>query len=77
MSTAPCLISRFEDSELIWAPFMPDINTGPEVFVAQANFIPGGCILTSGMCSTPRSELSGPGGTTGDDEPLSICKAQQ
>lgn len=39
----------FEDSELIWAPFMPDINTGPEVFVAQANFIPGGCILTSGM----------------------------
>jgi hypothetical protein len=57
---------------MISPEFMPDINTGPEVFVAQANFIPGGCILTSGMYHS-----AGPGGTTGDDEPLSICKAQQ
>ncbi|ROT41105.1 hypothetical protein SODALDRAFT_396768 [Sodiomyces alkalinus F11] len=39
----------FPDESLIWAPFMPDINKGPEVLVAQANFIPGACLLTAGM----------------------------
>lgn len=39
----------FQDESVIWAPFMPDINSGPEVLVAQANFIPGACVLTAGM----------------------------
>ena len=39
----------FEDSELTWAPFMPDLSHGCEVFVAQANFLPGGFIVTGGL----------------------------
>jgi trichothecene 3-O-acetyltransferase len=39
----------FSDEELIWVPFMVDINTGPEVVVAQANFIRGGCLLTGAI----------------------------
>jgi hypothetical protein len=39
----------FDDGSLIWWPFMPDINTGPEVFVAQANFLPGACLLTAAI----------------------------
>ncbi|MCJ1356955.1 MAG: hypothetical protein MMC33_006951 [Icmadophila ericetorum] len=36
----------FEDNDLIWAPFMPDVSNGCEIFVAQANFLPGGCLVT-------------------------------
>ena len=39
----------FQDESVVWARFMPDINDGPEVLVAQANFIPGACVLTAGM----------------------------
>ncbi|KAI8630634.1 hypothetical protein F5Y19DRAFT_52235 [Xylariaceae sp. FL1651] len=39
-------LDSFDDELLISVPFMPDINTGPDVFVAQANFIPGACLLT-------------------------------
>ncbi len=39
----------FEDKDLTWAPFMPDISNGCEVFVAQANFLPGGLIITAGL----------------------------
>ena len=39
----------FEDRELIWAPFMPDLSHGCEVFVAQANFLPGGFIVAGGL----------------------------
>ncbi|KAI1163876.1 hypothetical protein F5B18DRAFT_617657 [Nemania serpens] len=39
-------LDAFNDESLISVPFMPDINTGPDVFVAQANFIPGACLLT-------------------------------
>lgn len=40
-------LDAFDDESLISVPFMPDINTGPDVFVAQANFIPGACLLTA------------------------------
>lgn len=39
----------FEDQDLVWSPFLADINSSPEVFVAQANFIPGACILTAAL----------------------------
>ena len=42
--------TAFEDQALTWAPFLPDLSTGAEVFVAQANFLPGGCILTAAVC---------------------------
>ncbi len=42
----------FDDSDLTWAPFMPDIKRGCEVFVAQANFLPGGVILVGGLHHT-------------------------
>jgi hypothetical protein len=38
----------FKDEDVAWAPFMPDVPSGAEVLVAQANFIPGACILTAG-----------------------------
>lgn len=41
---------EFEDHELLWAPFLADINAGAEVFVAQANFMPGGCLLAMSTC---------------------------
>lgn len=40
--------NTFLDDSLRWAGFRPDVNSGPEVFMAQANFIPGGCILAAG-----------------------------
>jgi hypothetical protein len=40
----------FEDEALTWAPFLPDVTNGAKVFVAQANFMPGGCILTAAVC---------------------------
>ncbi|ORY03472.1 hypothetical protein BCR34DRAFT_573489 [Clohesyomyces aquaticus] len=39
----------FQDESVVWAPFMPDLTDGPEVLVAQANFIPGACVLTAGL----------------------------
>lgn len=43
-------MSTFEDEELLWFPFKPKVLDGSEVFVAQANFLPGGCILCISMC---------------------------
>lgn len=40
-------LDAFDDESLISVPFMPDINAGPDVFVAQASFIPGACLLTA------------------------------
>ncbi|KAI1502212.1 hypothetical protein F5X99DRAFT_380218 [Biscogniauxia marginata] len=42
--------STFEDEELTWVPFLPNLSNGTEVFVAQANFLPGACILTAAIC---------------------------
>ena len=46
-------LDSFEDSELIWVPFIPDLSSGVEVFVAQATFISpergGGCVLTAAV----------------------------
>ena len=39
-------IEAFAYESLIWAPFIADVRKGADVMVAQANFIPGGCILT-------------------------------
>ncbi|KAL9124056.1 MAG: hypothetical protein Q9217_006577 [Psora testacea] len=39
----------FEDHDVIWAPYMPDVTKGCEVFVSQASFLPGGCLLTSAL----------------------------
>ncbi|RWA08998.1 hypothetical protein EKO27_g6116 [Xylaria grammica] len=41
--------STFGDEELLWAPFIPSVDDGAEVFVAQANFVPGGCILCAAI----------------------------
>lgn len=38
----------FPDDSLRWIGFRPDVNTGPDVFMAQANFLTGGCILAAG-----------------------------
>ncbi|KAJ2983279.1 hypothetical protein NQ176_g794 [Zarea fungicola] len=38
-------VDIFRDSELIWKPFQPDITEGTEVLIAQANFMPGACLL--------------------------------
>jgi hypothetical protein len=43
-------LEAFEDEALTWAPFPPDVTNGTEVFVAQANFMPGGCILMAAIC---------------------------
>jgi trichothecene 3-O-acetyltransferase len=40
----------FKDEDLAWRPFFADFNNDPEVFVAQANFIPGCCIITAAVC---------------------------
>lgn len=42
----------FDDATLAWAPVMPDIDSGPHVFIAQANFMPGACILTYALYHT-------------------------
>ncbi|KAF5003308.1 hypothetical protein FDECE_10138 [Fusarium decemcellulare] len=36
------------DSLPEWISFTPDVGKGPDVFKAQATFIPGGCILLAG-----------------------------
>lgn len=40
-------LDAFDNEALISVPFMPDITTGPDVFVAQASFLPGACLLTA------------------------------
>ncbi|XXH00683.1 hypothetical protein Hte_007033 [Hypoxylon texense] len=40
-------LETFRDEEVMWAPPLPDVTKGAECFVAQANFLPGGCIVTS------------------------------
>jgi hypothetical protein len=42
--------TTFADESLTWAPFLPDVQNGTEVFVAQANFLPGVCLLTAALC---------------------------
>lgn len=42
--------TAFPDESLTWAPFVPDVKNGTEVFVSQANFLPGACLLASAMC---------------------------
>ncbi|CZR67866.1 uncharacterized protein PAC_17765 [Phialocephala subalpina] len=42
-------IDTFDDAFLTWFPFFSDTNDGPDVFVAQANFLPGGGILAASM----------------------------
>lgn len=39
----------FDDDELLWADFLPSLENGTEVFVAQANFVPGACMLASAV----------------------------
>jgi hypothetical protein len=39
----------FKDDDLIWSGFFADVNSTPEVFVSQANFIPGCCIITAAI----------------------------
>lgn len=41
------------DEELLLAscPFSPDFDQGANVFAAQANFLPGGCLLALSICS--------------------------
>ncbi|KAK2057598.1 hypothetical protein LY76DRAFT_515960, partial [Colletotrichum caudatum] len=39
----------FPDEELIWAPPLPDVGEGAACVVAQANFLPGGCLLCFGV----------------------------
>ncbi|KAH7305288.1 hypothetical protein B0I35DRAFT_414066 [Stachybotrys elegans] len=39
----------FADEDILWAPFEPDMNQGADVFVGQATFIPGGCIVCASI----------------------------
>lgn len=41
--------SAINDDDLLNLPFWPDFSEGAPVFTAQANFIPGGCLLTLGF----------------------------
>ncbi|KAK9800103.1 putative Transferase family protein [Seiridium cardinale] len=45
-------LDSFEE-ELVLAssPFSPDFDEGANVFTAQANFLPGGCLLALSICS--------------------------
>lgn len=38
----------FEDEQLINAELLPRVEDGPDCLVAQANFLPGACLLVSG-----------------------------
>lgn len=42
-------IDAFEDEDLLWKEFLPSMENGTEVFVAQANFIPGGCLICAAV----------------------------
>lgn len=49
-------LDAFDDEAILWGtPFEPDFHTGVEVFVAQANFLPGGCLLALSI-SAPASD---------------------
>ncbi|KAK2028332.1 transferase [Colletotrichum zoysiae] len=41
--------SGFDDQLVLDAPFVPDLKGGADVFLAQANFVNGGCILATGF----------------------------
>ncbi|KAK1674134.1 transferase [Colletotrichum godetiae] len=41
--------SAFDDELVLAAPFMPDLTGGADVFLAQANFVNGGCVLATGF----------------------------
>ncbi|KAI3536386.1 transferase family protein [Colletotrichum filicis] len=41
--------SAFDDELVLAAPFVPDLTGGADVFLAQANFVNGGCILATGF----------------------------
>ena len=42
----------FDDADLLWtSPFEPNFESGVEVFAAQANFVPGGCLLVLSIAS--------------------------
>ncbi|KAF9873132.1 hypothetical protein CkaCkLH20_09295 [Colletotrichum karsti] len=41
--------SAFDDELVLAAPFVPDLSGGADVFLAQANFVNGGCILATGF----------------------------
>ncbi|TQN70645.1 Acyltransferase BOA11 [Colletotrichum shisoi] len=41
--------SAFDDDLVLAAPFVPDLTGGADVFLAQANFVDGGCILATGF----------------------------
>ncbi|KAK2036704.1 transferase [Colletotrichum somersetense] len=41
--------SGFDDQLVLDAPFVPDLTGGADVFLAQANFVNGGCILATGF----------------------------
>ncbi|GAM41185.1 hypothetical protein TCE0_041f14123 [Talaromyces pinophilus] len=44
-------VDAFRDQDLVWCPsFFADADQNPDVFVAQANFIPGCCIVTAAVC---------------------------
>lgn len=49
-------LDAFDDEAILWAtPFEPDFHRGDEVFEAQANFLPGGCLLALSI-SAPASD---------------------
>jgi hypothetical protein len=39
----------FTDQEVLWAPFAPDMRKGADVFIGQANFMPGACVLCAAI----------------------------
>ncbi|KAI3320944.1 hypothetical protein HD806DRAFT_546758 [Xylariaceae sp. AK1471] len=46
------LLDAFDDENIIWTrPWSPDFDEGVPVFAAQANFLPGGCILSFSIAS--------------------------
>ncbi|WYZ42278.1 hypothetical protein EsH8_V_001173 [Colletotrichum jinshuiense] len=41
--------SAFDDELVLAAPFVPDLSGGVDIFLAQANFVNGGCLLATGF----------------------------
>jgi trichothecene 3-O-acetyltransferase-like protein len=39
----------FTDQEVLWAPFAPDRRKGADVFIGQANLMPGACVLCAAI----------------------------
>ncbi|EEA22439.1 conserved hypothetical protein [Talaromyces marneffei ATCC 18224] len=48
----------FNDDDLVWSPFFADLSSTPEVFVGQANFIPGCCIITAAIHHSASDETA-------------------